>query len=90
MGIRDAPTPGGEAQKTWLQAKQVESAKTQHRKEHNVPYLIRAGASGWSSEGGIQGELAVSGARCGRELNMEVSSVAEGTARHEFREELHG
>lgn len=50
VGIRDAPTPGGEAQKTWLQANQVESAKTQRRKEQNVPYLIRAGASGWSSE----------------------------------------
>lgn len=63
VGIRDAPIPGGEAQKTWLQANQVESAKTQRRKEQNVPYLIRAGASGWSSEpwGGMRKKVASRG-----------------------------
>lgn len=51
VGIRDrTPPPGGEGQKTGLRAKQVESAKTQPRKEQNVPYLIRAGANGWSPE----------------------------------------
>lgn len=53
-------------------------------------WLELRAVGGDEKKGGIQGELAISGARCGRELNMEASSVAEGTARHEFREELHG
>jgi hypothetical protein len=35
---------------------------------------------GMRQKGGIQGKLAISGARCGRELNMEASSVAEGSS----------
>lgn len=33
---------------------------------------------GMSQKGGVQGELAISGVCCGRELNMDASSVAEG------------
>lgn len=41
---------------------------------------LRAVGGGGKGEkkGGILAERAISGAPCGRELNMEVSSVAEG------------